>query len=333
MIPVKADGSKQPALPAWKQYQQEQATIQELNEWFGKHPSWGLALVTGKISGGLIALDFDDPQTFNAWVKDIRRDARLWELYDYLGEGYEEKTPKGGRHILFRCPEAFNVTRRPGNQKLALRPVPPPQRFETLAETREEGGLIIIDPSCGPVHPSGRPYRRIRGSVSRLRSISPTDRELLYASVKRFDEVPVTAKEQGGQEAHQVFPSCSFTKNSGSVPGERPGDLFMADLANTWESLLLGWDISEPCSNAAGYLERYVRHPGKVGPNPSCTLNADGTNRLFVFSPSVGLPLCRYLNRFEFYAHWHWGGDFSAAAHALVKRGYRTTMQKGFRYL
>jgi hypothetical protein len=32
----------------------------------------------------------------------------------------------------------------------------------------------------------------------------------------------------------------------------------------------------------------------------------------------------RYLNRFEFYAYWHWGGDFSQAAGALAEMGYTT---------
>ena len=320
VLPIKPDGSKHPAVSGWKDYQQFCPSVEEIDAWF-RHPHRGLALVTGQVSGGLIALDFDDPATFDAWLRLIQRDEDLWALYEFLGEGYEEKTPKGGRHILFRCPEAFQVERRPGNQKLALRPVPPPQRFETLAETREEGGLIIIDPSRGAVHPSGKPYVRLRGSVSTIRTISASDREHLYRSVKTLDEAPEPAKVEPAR-VFQPYPG-SWTPRV-SVPGERPGDLFMADPKNTWESLLAGWDISEPELNSAGHLERYLRHPGKVGPDPNCTLNADGTDRLFCFSPSVGLPMGRYFNQFEFYAYWFWGGDIVAAVRALVEQGYTT---------
>jgi hypothetical protein len=252
----------------------------------------------------------------------MQRDTDLRALYDFVASGYEEKTPKGGRHILFCCPDAFQAERRPSSQKLACRPVPPPQRFETLAETREEGGLIIIDPSRGSVHPSGKPYVRLRGSVGTIKTISAAQREQLYASIRLLDEVPPAPPKT---EPARVFQPRTFRA---SVPGERPGDLFLADPGVTWESLLVGWDISEPKLNPAGHLERYLRHPGKVGPESNCTLNADGTDRLFCFSPSVGLPLGRYLNRFEFFAYWQWGGDFKAAARALVEQGYISRNRK-----
>src|SRR6266567_9382741 len=73
VLPIRPDGTKQPALPGWKRYQQEMPTQALVEEWF--RPSQrGLALVTGHISGGLIALDFDDLATFDAWLKRIRRE-------------------------------------------------------------------------------------------------------------------------------------------------------------------------------------------------------------------------------------------------------------------
>lgn len=318
VLPIKPDGTKRPAVGGWKKYQQNSPTVEDVEAWF-RHPEWGLALVTGKVSGGLIALDFDAAATFSAWLRLVQRDKELHALYQFLAEGYEEQTPKGGRHILFRCPEAF-VERRPGNQKLALRSAPPPQGFETLAETREEGGLIIIDPSRGAVHPNGKPYVRLRGSVSMIRTIHAVERERLYASVRNFDEVPEPPKRE---PPRVLQPQPTLWANQRvSTSGERPGDLFLADPSVTWESLLIGWEISEPRPNSDVYLECFLRHPGKVGPNASCTLNADGTDRLYCFSSSVGLPVGRYFNKFEFYAYWWWGGDFAAAARALVEQGY-----------
>ena len=318
VVPIRPDGSKQPALPGWKRYQQEMPTWAIMEEWF-RHPQRGLALVTGYISGGLIALDFDDLTTFDAWLKRIRREQALQALYEFIASGYEERTPKNGRHLLFRCPAVFNGDQRPGNQRLALRPAPDPQRFQVLAETREEGGIIIVDPSRGSVHPSGKPYVRIRGGVTTIRAISPEERTLLYDSIREFDEMPPPPSREPApvQSFHPTF-----RHSGGSGAGERPGDLFDHDPTVTWEALLLplGWQLVRTDEKGEGYW----RHPGKVGPSHSATTNADGTNRLFCFSASTGLPVERYLTRFEFYAWWYHGGDFSSAARALAERGYTT---------
>ncbi len=318
VLPIRPDGTKQPALSCWKRYQQELPTEAFVEEWF-RHPQRGLALVTGHISGGLIALDFDDLATFDAWLRRIRREQTLYALYEFIASGYEERTPKNGRHLLFRCPAAFGGSQRPGNQRLALRPVPEPQRFQVLAETREEGGIIIVDPSHGGVLPSGKPYVRIRGGVTMIRVITPEERMLLYDSIRAFDEMPPPP----AREPFLAQPHCPTFRLSGrSGAGERPGDLFDNDPGVTWESLFLplGWQLVRTDEKGEGYW----RHPGKVGPTHSATTNADGTNRLFCFSASTGLPTERYLMRFEFYACWYHGGDFSAAAKALAERGYTT---------
>lgn len=324
VLPIRPDGTKHPAVAEWKKYQSDPPTPAEVEVWF-QHPHRGLALVTGKVSGGLIALDFDDAETFAKWLKLVQSDEALNDLYEEVASGYEERSPKGGMHLLFRCPEVFEVLPRPGSQKLALRPVPPPQRFETLAETREEGGLIIIDPSRGAVHKERKPYVRLRGGVSMIRTITAEQREQLYASVRQFDEAP---PKLFSSMSAACPPAPGSWRPRTSAPGERPGDLWMADPVTTWESLLAGWDVSEPKPNAAGYLERYLRHPGKVGQESNVTLNADGTDRLYCFSPSVGLPMNRYLTRFDFFAYWYWGGDYKAAARDLAERGYTPKLKK-----
>src|SRR5947209_13752543 len=210
VLPIRPDGSKQPALPGWKRYQQEMPTAALLEEWF-RHPERGLAFVTGYISGGLIALDFDDLATFDAWLMRIRREHALHALYEFIASGYEERTPKNGRHLLFRCPAAFGGSQRPGNQRLALRPATEPQRFQVLAETREEGGMIIVDPSRGGVHPSGKPYVRIRGGISTIRAITTEERALLYDSIRAFDEMPPAP----AREPAPAQPHCLTFRHSG----------------------------------------------------------------------------------------------------------------------
>src|SRR5258708_6537193 len=153
VLPIRPDGTKQPALSGWKRYQQEMPTQVLVEEWF-RRSQRGLALVTGHISGGLIALDFDDVATFDAWLKRIRLDQALHALYEFIATGYEERTPKNGRHLLFRCPAAFGGSQRPGNQRLALLPVPDPQRFPVLAQTPQAATTILFYPSPRPPPPS-----------------------------------------------------------------------------------------------------------------------------------------------------------------------------------
>ena len=113
VLPIRPDGSKQPALPGWKPYQQEMPTQSVVEEWF-RHSQRGLALVTGHISGGLIALDFDDLATFDAWLSVFGASRLCTPCMSSSLLGYEERTPKNGRHLLFRCPAAFSGSQRPG---------------------------------------------------------------------------------------------------------------------------------------------------------------------------------------------------------------------------
>jgi Bifunctional DNA primase/polymerase, N-terminal len=318
VLPIKPDGSKQPAVAGWKKYQAERPTRAEVARWFSD-PGRGLALVTGRISRGLIALDFDDPPIFEQWLLRIRRDQVLLALYASIASGYEERTPKGGRHLLFFCPEAFAGERRPGSAKLALRPQSAPQLCETLAETKEEGGIIIVDPSRGGVHPTRKPYVRLRGSVSAITTITLTEREALYASIKALDEMPLAPTMHMPSYSHP--PAPTLARLASSHAGERPGDLFNHDPLVTWESLLipLGWDLVRCDESGKGYW----RHPGKVGPNHDATTNAEGKDCLYCFSAAAGLPSGRFLDKFAFYAYtWH-EGDFKAAASDLARR-YRT---------
>src|SRR5712692_8850753 len=173
VLPIRADGTKQPALPGWKVYQQRLPSSSEIACWF-RPVGLGLALVTGAVSGGLEALDFDDGAVFEQWREWISSDPLLSDLYLFIAGGYEEVTPAGGRHLLYRCGSVA------GNQKLASRREH--GRIKTLIETRGQGGLIIVDPSGGSVHKSGRPYRRVQGSVSTIRTITPDERERLLRS-------------------------------------------------------------------------------------------------------------------------------------------------------
>jgi len=65
VIPIKADGTKAPAVP-WKKHQSQRATAAQIAKWCRK--GYGLAAVGGEVSGNLEILDFDDPGAFDNWV-------------------------------------------------------------------------------------------------------------------------------------------------------------------------------------------------------------------------------------------------------------------------
>lgn len=67
VIPIK-QGTKKPALKSWKRFQTQRPTEQELRDWFACRDDLGIAVVCGKVSGGLTCRDFDDVDSYRAWV-------------------------------------------------------------------------------------------------------------------------------------------------------------------------------------------------------------------------------------------------------------------------
>jgi hypothetical protein len=279
VVPIRADGSKRPKLMSWKPFQQRLPTHREVTTWFARQDV-GIALVTGQVSGGLLAIDFDEEAAFLAWMARLRQNQPLRALYEEIACGYEERTPKGGRHLLLRC---SSIGR---SQVLARTP-----QGSVLVETREEGAIIIVAPSAGTVHPTGRPYVLLRGGVESIRTIKRPQLEDLFRSLRLLDE-------QSTQQLIRpsTLPSAGsrgFLQRARS----RPGDHLNCDPGISWESLLqpLGWELVRVVDG-----EGYWRHPGKQGPHYSATTNHAGDDKLHVFSTSAPLPPGSY-TRFAAY--------------------------------
>src|SRR5207248_146937 len=62
ILPVKGDGSKEIALPTWKEYQSRPARQDEIDQWFGSEADRGIAIAA---ANGLEILDFDRPGLFD----------------------------------------------------------------------------------------------------------------------------------------------------------------------------------------------------------------------------------------------------------------------------
>ncbi|MCL4299473.1 MAG: bifunctional DNA primase/polymerase [Anaerolineae bacterium] len=64
-VPGDTKRSKQPAISSWKEYQNRLPIPEELDGWFGNdNRPRNLALITGYVSGNVVALDFDVPGSY-----------------------------------------------------------------------------------------------------------------------------------------------------------------------------------------------------------------------------------------------------------------------------
>jgi len=69
IIPIKL-GTKKPACYTWKRYQTERPNQAQLRRWFGRKKLYGLAVVCGEASGGLVCRDFDTMEGYPRWAKE-----------------------------------------------------------------------------------------------------------------------------------------------------------------------------------------------------------------------------------------------------------------------
>ena len=294
VIPPAEDGTKRPGCGAWVRYQGTRPTQDEMHAWFVKAPRAGLGLVCGHVSGDLECLEFDDRAVYDE-SKEVAQQAGLGGLVTRIEQGYCEDTPNGGVHWLYHCVDVG------GNTKLAQRPTTADER-QVLIETRGEGGFIIVAPSGGPVHPSGRPYRLRSGGFASIATIEATDRRALFALARSFDEMP---RQDTAQPVHR------------SAKGGRPGDEYNRRTA--WGAVLEPHDWRQVYSRGD---TTHWRRPGKSDPGISATTNHAGSDRLYVFSSSTAFEPERSYDKFAAYAVLQHGGDFSAAARALAAQGF-----------
>jgi putative DNA primase/helicase len=294
-VPAAADGTKRPGLNEWKRYQTERPSIEQVLAWFDGTPQ-GFGVICGRVSGGLEMLEFEG-RARGIYTDFVRAShaAGIGGLVDRIRDGYEEETPTGGIHWLYRCEQ---IT---GNLKLARRPGPSEHDVEVLIETRGEGGFVIVAPSGGTVHPNGGSWVLSAGGFDSIAMITPEERAELHHVAALFDDMP--------RREYEATPPSSAN-------GERPGDQYNA--RTTWAELL------EPHGWVRVYehgQETAWRRPGKTH-GISATTNHTGTDHVKVFSSSTPFDTESTYDRFGAYALLEHGGDFAAAASELAAQGF-----------
>src|SRR5207344_780754 len=105
------------------------------------------------------------------------------------------------------------LARRPATEaELAIEPT---DKVKVLLETRGEGGFVVIAPTPGTHHPSGRPWTALLGNPDTVPVISTEQRDLLHAVATLFDVMP-PPPAYGGADP----PTSSAARNGGLRPGD-----------------------------------------------------------------------------------------------------------------
>lgn len=146
VIPIRADGSKAPALGKDEvpQYRERFPTTEELGEWFAPNKANGLAVVCGKGSGNLAVLDFETNDVWERWSKRCVESG-----FDIVFAGCPIiRTPRGGRHVYCRLAETWVA----GG---ALAKV---AKDVLIAEVRGHGSYVLAPGSPPACHKLNRPY-------------------------------------------------------------------------------------------------------------------------------------------------------------------------------
>jgi len=298
VVPVATDGTKRPGIASWKQYQETRPTTAELMTWFAD--AQGVGVICGKVSGNLEMLELEGravADKMHLELKEMAGNAGLGEIWERINNGYVEITPSGGLHWLYRLDGDV-----PGNTKLARKPGEN-GGIDVLAETRGEGGFVIVAPTNGTCHPSGGAWTMLVGSAKSIPTLTVAERQGLHQLFATFDCVPKVE-----------FVTEELAPKGGNLT---PGDDYNAKV--TWEQVLepLGW--KKVYTNKAGVTS--WRRPGK-SEGISATTNHAGNDKFFCFSSSTQFEPERSYSKFAIFTLVEHQGDFTASARALRSQGY-----------
>jgi putative DNA primase/helicase len=291
VIPIAPDGSKGPATPQWKIYQNRKPSPYEITQLF--RGLVGIAVIGGGVSGGLELMDLETAEIVKLWMDLVEA-----ACPGLLGRLPQVRTPKGGSHFYLRS------TACEGNQKLAME-LDAEGKQRVLIETRGEGGYVVSVPSPAQCHPTGKTYQHVSGpSITETPTVTPEERVILLNAARALGRVPLKKLEHA---AHHQVP----------VNGLRPGDDFNAKAS--WEEVLTpaGWTTLRQAGDIT-----YWKRPGKDGTGISATTGRCGDN-LYVFSSNAAPfePDTAY-TKFAAYAMLNHSGNFEAAAKDLAGRGF-----------
>jgi hypothetical protein len=175
----------------WLEYQKRKPTEDEVRRWFSDEKK-NVGIICGKVSGDLVVFDFDNQETMQFVISDIKSVSEK-TLVVRTGKGF---------HLYYRIKD------------------PPYFRLSNLAvDVKGEGGYVVAPPS---IHPSGVQY-----SVMGSRKVAEITNEMV-SFLKEMDEMypiakavlPVWGRE--GEHRHELsLGLASFFRARAKWPKEK----------------------------------------------------------------------------------------------------------------
>ncbi|MFF0080245.1 bifunctional DNA primase/polymerase [Streptomyces canus] len=321
VLPVKADGSKAPDVRSWTPYKVTRSTPAEHDQWFNNGRHTGIGVVTGAVSGNIELIEFEGlavQEGLLDQVAEIAANSGLGDLWEAVTTGWADRSPSGGVHfkvVVKGRPAAANkkLARRLAREdeytpeeRQRVAEKPGTKIVRVLAETRGEGGFVVVAPSHGPTHPSGEAYVRLAGGPTTMAVVDPDDLDALYILCGAVDAMPQEEKAKTAPRPRREPPA-------GYV---RPGDDYQ-DKAD-W-SEIIGNEFDPIYTHGQ---TTYWRRKGKTRGISATTGHAPDRDRLYVFTTSTTFEAETAYDKFAAYTHLNHGGDFTAAAAALRGQGY-----------
>lgn len=317
VVPSRDDGSKRP-FGKWKEYQHNRPTWQQIEEWLTTGRYTGIGVITGKVSDNVEMIELEGPISaardaltkIGAHVHELASRPGgqfIHELWNIVATGCVEQSGGGGLHLFVRVSDGDI----PGNSKLAT-----DQAGKVLAETRGEGGFVIVAPTPGRTgHEPTAAYTLIGDAhPDHTPTITREDLEAVHWIITEALHDP---------NAPQTPPASTPTQE----PREKPATTATGPLTpwddyaqqTTWADILtpLGWTPQYTAPDGRTHWTRPGKNPEE---GTSATTLEDGP--LYVFSTSTDLPDGVGMSKQHVYAHLHHGGDHTQAARALAQQGF-----------
>jgi len=298
-LPVNRHRQKAPAVSSWTQYQKQMPSKEQILEWFSKAD--GLGVLCGQVSGNLFMIELEGRAATLQTIDLLTHRAKennILDLFERLNAGYVERSPSGGLHWLLKSEGQI-----PGNEKFARR-IDDNGVISVLAESRGEGGFVVVAPTPGICHPTGNGWHIIRGNPKTIPTFTEDEFDALRELFISLDEMP---KEQYKEP---------ITRER-AMGASLPGDDFNARMS--WEELLIADGWTKLHTDSMGKTD--WRRPGKDY-GISATTNYQGNDLFHVFTSSVALDSDKSYSKFAYVALTKFGGDFNACANALRSQGF-----------
>lgn len=301
VVPSHPDRDKRP-FGAWKDYQTQRPSREQVIEWMASGKYDGIGVLTGATSGRVEMLELEGIAVKAGAITDIKAVAEasgLGDLLDRALGGCVEMSPTAGLHMFIRVSDGPAL----GNTKLAYDDT----AKKVLAETRGEGGFVIVAPTTGRKgHDLGANYVLINATQpEHTPDFTNVERDALHALLRFLDQsvAPVSTPTPTGK-------SMLHGSDSPVDDYNERGD---------WAELLTrhGWRHVYTATRG-GLPNEAWRRPGKdIG------ISATTRDRhMYVFTTSTDLPADQPSTKFYVYARLEHHGDMRAATKALAASGY-----------